>query len=388
MQFWPFIPQIEVTETLEWLTDILPTKTGEQRICLRQDPRHGLQFRHFWTPQQFSKAQALVAGSVGGEILVPLWQYNAEAGVVPAGATALTFDTTTGEYTTDSLLVVWDADDKWEVAITEEVTPSGAILSAPLTNSYTRAVVAPVKAFWFNQAMDANRGATEVVRAAVYFLSTDASPLPGGMVNPYPQVAGHDVLTDQPALVGTIQDRLARHVEWVDPGLGIRHAVAVRDYVDSSFQMGWDLLTREDLWRLRHWLYSRRGRQVGFWLPTWNDDLVLASSISSASATQFTVKSIGASSPGWQTTYPGRRIRIRLANGNVHYRQIQSVSPGTPGEERISIVGAVGFTATPSQVLGIDFLDFARLDADRVEIKHRAAKGASLLVPVKRIPAP
>lgn len=388
MQFWPFIPQIEVTETLEWLTDILPTKTGEQRICLRQDPRQGLQFRHFWTPQQFSKAQTLAAGSGSSEIRVPLWQYNVEAGAIPAGATALTFDTTTGEYFSGALLVVWDADDKWEVAVTEEVTPSGVILSAPLTNSYTRAVVAPVKAFWFNQAMDATRGATEVVRAAVYFLSTDASTLPGGMANPYPQVAGHDVLTDQPALVGTIQDRLARQVEWVDPGLGIRHAVAVRDYVDSSFQMGWDLLTREDLWRLRHWLYSRRGRQVGFWLPTWNEDLVLASSISSASATQFTVKSIGAAAPEWQTIHPGRRIRFRLTNGGVYYRQIQSVITGPAGTEQINIFGTIGFTATPSQVLGIDFLDFARLDADRVEIKHRAAKGASLLVPVKRIPAP
>lgn len=388
MQFWPFIPQIEVTETLEWLTDILPTKTGEQRICLRQAPRQGLQFRHFWSPQQFSKAQALAAGSWGGEIRVPLWQYNVEAGVVPAGATALTFDTTTGEYATDSLIVVWDSDDKWEVAVTEGVTSDGAILSAPLTNSYTRAVVAPVKAFWFNQAMDANRGATEVVRAAVYFLGTDASPLPGGMVNPYPQVAGHDVLTDQPALIGTIQDRLARQVEWVDPGLGIRHAVAVRDYMDSSFQMGWDLLTREDLWRLRHWLYSRRGRQVGFWLPTWNEDLVLANSITSSSATQIVVKATGAGMPEWATMYPGRRVRFRLTNGSVYYRQIQSVITGLAGTEQINLVGTIGFTATPSQILGIDFLDFARLDADRVEIKHRAAKGASLLVPVKRIPAP
>ena len=36
---WPFPATQEITEVLEWRTDVLPSRAGEQRIALRPRPR-------------------------------------------------------------------------------------------------------------------------------------------------------------------------------------------------------------------------------------------------------------------------------------------------------------------------------------------------------------
>lgn len=382
------MPQVEYVETLEWLTDVIQTKDGEQRLALRELPRQGLQLSHFWLPQQYSMARSLVAAYGHLEVQVPLWGYLTRLGAQAPGQTSFPADTDSSEYVAGGKAFVWQSEGRFELVDVLSASGGTVELAAPTVLSYQDAYLAPARSFWMSQGLDGQRGSTEVVQANAYFQSTATVALPAPDAGYYPTLAGHDVMTDRPVLLGTLRDRLSRDVEWCDSSLGIMWADPVLGYMTDDGQAGWDMLTAADQWRLRRWLYARRGRQSGFWMPTWNADLQLYSAVTS-SATSLVVASIGYTEPGYLAAYPARRARVRLTSGSTYFVQIVGAEAGPAGgTERLLLGTNAGFNATPAQVESIDFLDFCRLDADRVEIKHRAARGSSVLVPIKRIPAP
>lgn len=388
MQAWPFMPQVEYTEVLEWLTDVIQTKAGEQRLALRELPRQELQLSHFWTPAQYSQARALVAAYGHLETQVPLWGYLTRLGSQASGQTSFPADTDSSEYVAGGKAFVWQSEGRFEVLDVLSAEAGVVTFATPTVLSYDDAYMAPGRSFWMSQGLDGQRGSTDVVRASAYFRSTATVDLPAPDVGYYPTLAGYDVMTDRPVLLGTVRDRLARDVEWCDSSLGIMWADPVLNYMTDEGQAGWDMLTAADEWRLRRWLYARRGRQAGFWMPTWNADLTLSGAVTS-SATSIVVASVGYTEPGYLDAYPTRGVRVRLTSGSTYFVTVNGAEVGpTSGTERLLLTANAGFSATPSQVESIDFLDFCRLDADRIEIKHRAARGSSVLVPIKRIPAP
>lgn len=386
---WPFSPQADAVESLEWLTDVLETRTGEQRISLRVAPRRGLQYKHLFDPGQFSEARALIPRVGAGQIKVPLWHYFVGPVSLSSGDQDIQFDPSFCEYRGGDQIIIFGDGEEYELATLEEVTQNGVILKEPITFSYPRAIIAPVADFWVAQSLAVSRGPSDYMTATAYFLGLAPATLPNPVGQQYPQLGGHDVLTDAPDTIGGGQDRYSYQAEWIDPGFGIRSGVQTRDYLDSTFYLAWTTISRESLWRLRHWLYARRGRQVGFWLPSFNNDLTLAASITSPSSTTLTVRRIGLRDTGWQKAHNGRGVRIILHNGGVYYNRILSTSAsGSPEFERITLAAPVGLTATPAQIASIEFLDFCRLDADRVEIRHKTAQTAAINVPVRRVPPP
>lgn len=381
MKTWPFIPQREFTEALEWYTDILQSKAGEQRVALRSLPRQSLDFSLLLEQGQLSKAQALVAEVGVGELYVPLWGYVERLGALSSGQVSLPADTNSAEYVAGGRAVVWQSD-----SLFEEVELTGAAggvltLASPTTFTYSDAYLCPLRTFRFSQALDVARGASDYARVRVAFASTDTHALPTALPA-FESYLGHDVLTDRPVILGDVRDRLARDAELIDAGTGRVAAYSVLNYMTSDTVMGWSTLDRAELWRLRCWLYSRRGRQVGFWMPTWNRDLELTRDVEPTSTT-ITIRSIGFSS-----AYSVRDIMVRSTSGDRHFLRVIGGSAGLSGTEVLQLSGPAGFTLSAAQVELVSFMDFARLDADRVEIRHKAARGATVLAPITRIPPP
>lgn len=381
MRLWPFIPQREFREVLEWNTDILQSKNSEQRLALRTLPRQRLGFQHLLDPRQFSTAKALVA-EAGHEVMhVPLWMYIRRLGSIASGLSSLPADTDNEEYVAGGKAVVWE--DEWTYEIVDVTAASGGVLTlgAPTTGTYSDAYLCPLREFRMAQAMDASRGASDIQRTQVYFQSTDTVAL--GNPAASATYLGHDVLEERPTILGDMNDRLVRDVKVVDSSLGLIDVQPTLNYLDSTSQMGWDTLSRVELAELRRWLYSRRGKQVGFWMPTWNNDLTLLSDIAAGSLT-INVRSIGYSS-----AFGVRDIEIRPFSGTVRRLRITGGSPGAePGTETLLLGEAAGFILAANDVESVSFLDFSRLDADRIEIRHRSAQGASILVPIAKVPAP
>lgn len=379
MPLWPFIPQQGVVETLEWLTDINRCKSAEQRFAQRLVPRQGFQFRHILTPLQYSRMKSFSRFYGAQEFDLPLWWELTEIGALGIGEDELTFDTLYAHFAVGGRIVVWESDDLWEVVEVATLDGSGLTFTPPLTKNFASAVVAPVKAVRFGSPPDGKRGPHDYVNVGSSFISTEGEDLTDA--GAYPTYLGHQVMTDRSFVLSGIDERFQREFELVDGETGIVHGDPLFTYPVEGSILSWDTLTRAGLWAVRQWLYSRRGKQKGFWLPTWNNDLQITANIVSASD-EITIQPIG-----YPTQEGIRDIMIRSIAGVNTYKRVESgIAVGAT--EVLTLSAVAGVDLTPAQVEVISFLNFMRLDADRIEVKHRTASGASIAVAVMEAPVP
>lgn len=379
MKIWPFIPQREFTEALEWLTDVIVCKGAEQRIALRPTPRQSYAFQLQLTENQYNRAKSLVYGHGQGEFQLPLWGEFTRIGALAQGSTEVAFDTRFAQYYVGGPAIVLDEDDELEVLIIDTLTDTLMTFVGATTRSYSNAIIAPAQVVRLSQGVDFTRGPNDYVLASVYFSGTDSKDL---AASTFPEYLGHPVMTDRSVLISDIKDRVLREVDTVDNGVGIVYAEPVSNWVSVTSQAGWSTLTRAELWALRQWLHFVRGKQKGFWLPTWGQDFVALSPIAALD------DSIAIRAIGYSENYGIRDIMVRTHAGQNYYRRVTSATPGLGETELLTLSAPFGVSLAVADIESISLLNFMRFDSDRVEVRHRAARGASVLVPVTEVPTP
>lgn len=380
MHLWPFMPQREFIESLEWKTDVIRCKGAEQRQALRAVPRSGYQFGLVLSPRQLGLAKLLARAAGAQEVLLPLWGELTNVSALSIDDTEILFDTRFAHYALGAPILIWQDEEHWEVRDVAVLTATGVSFAPGLEKSYTSPLVAPLRAVRFAQAMEVSRGAMEYARGQVWFEATEGTDLSGSLG--YPVYLGHDVVIDRSFLISDISERFERESSEVDNGTGPVWVGPRYTYPIQTSVMAWDVLSREELWNLRLWLHSRRGKWRGFWFPSWNLDLEVAQPLAAADTT-LTIKGIG---------YPAlegqRDIMVQTKAGARHFFRVLSASAGLLGQEVLTISGPLGVDLPISDIDFTCFMTFMRFDADRVEIKHRAARGARVAVPVMEAPVP
>ncbi|TGS78073.1 hypothetical protein EN818_31410, partial [Mesorhizobium sp. M3A.F.Ca.ET.175.01.1.1] len=93
-QLWPFRPEIPAQETLEWFTDILSSRTGEQRIALRSAPRQIFAYSFRLKPPMLGKAKAFAQRRIGAPLSIPVWIEQQDVGDIGSADTTIACDTT------------------------------------------------------------------------------------------------------------------------------------------------------------------------------------------------------------------------------------------------------------------------------------------------------
>lgn len=380
-ELWPFVPQREFIESLEWLTDVIVCRSAEQRLGIRPLPRMGLSYDMLLDSRQASLARTLARTASLGEFYVPLWGEATRIGPLPQGSTSVLLDTTWGQYAPGRLVALFDEFDRVEVLQLAAVSASELTLANGTTRALSNAFVMPCAVMRPYQEFEFVRApAEDLLRVRASFYATDVMDVAadaGSVV-----YRSHPVLTVQPIAAGSMGERVLHAAETVDNDVGPAAVFKQLEYVTSKAYMAWDCLTVQELWSLRRWLYAVRGKQRGFWRPTWGHDLSLLSPATSGS-TSITVADVGFS--GRMTD---RDLAIRLTDGTTLYRRATQAQAGLAGTEVVQLDAALGVAITPSSVDRISFMNFARLDADRLEIRHRVARGASVQAPIVEVPQP
>jgi hypothetical protein len=133
----------------------------------------------------------------------------------------------------------------------------------------------------------------------------------------------------------------------------------------------WSAFGRAEVGEQRNFLYSRRGRFKGIWVPTFSSDLRLVAQIGPAEV-NIDVEACGL------TQFVGadvhrKDIRIELIDGTVYYRRVSVFVVVDESTERMTISSALGTTVDPEEVALISWMMFARLDADEVDIEWPTA---------------
>jgi len=364
---WPFPVAQEITEVLEWRTDVLQARAGEQRIALRNRPREIVTFRHRLDALGMARAAEMARAGFAGDWHVPLWHLALQPDAALAqGATEILLDTGVSDFrTSDMAAVAVDGGEAGAAAIVS-VQADRLILAEPLllqlpgpTIAARRVTLAPIRAGVLTTAVEIIRRRQGEGTVTATFLLRDAADLAAPVL---PTYLGRPVQTDPSLIRRPLATSLRRPVEYVDSGFGPVVVEPLRDVFTRGEALTLKAQGPTARWAQRRWLWSLRGRQASFWLPTWGHELQLRSPMTSGSVL-MRVAPVAA-----PPAYVGSRIMLEMP-GALRFRTITAATPEGP-DHRLTLSSNLGEPVPITTK--VHFLTPMRADTDRVEIQHGA----------------
>ena len=373
---WP--PQGDYTERLQWRTNILRTRVGEQRIALRDAPRQAFDFKFLKDPKDTARLKIVADNWTYRTWGLPVWKEMTAGIDASIGATAINFDTRYADYREDGLAVLWESTSKAQAVRVTNVRPDGIDIDPALEQNWSDAFVMPLRKAITPEGFGFDRGGRQT-RISVTFLVVDNADL--SETSEYDTYRSHDVLTDGNIIIGDMSERIHRPLTQIDNGQGPITIETTQDYTNFARTVGKYTKTMAALWQWRKWLHSRYGKQKAFWLPTWNPDIILAAAIASPDI-EIEIKPVGLSLHGQLPV----DAMLRLTDGSVFYRRINNALALSNGNEQITIDSAFGQEIQPEDVDLWCFMDLVRFNADAVELQHHNPYKMNTNIPVMRVP--
>jgi len=252
------------------------------------------------------------------------------------------------------------------------VEPARLVLVTPLGPVSAQPIIAPVRRAIMTAPLSVSRRRQSDGILSATFTLLDGADL---VASVGPQYLGHDVLLDPSLLRQPLQSTLLRAVEYVDNGFGPIAVESARDLVQRGETISLHDYGPAARWARRRWLWSRRGRQRSFWLPTWGWEFKMRAAMTSG-GTLLRVAPFAD-----LTGYVGRHIMLDLPSGPLWREITGAVADGADHRLSIAAPGVPVPIATP-----VHWLSHVRLDADRVEIGHNATASATSFTVVEVAP--
>ena len=197
------------------------------------------------------------------------------------------------------------------------------------------------------------------------------------------QYRGYDTLLQHPNRVEDVSIDYQRLIDVFDAQTG---APAVIDMPNRSFivrRHQYLLRDRAQLTTMRGWLAARAGRQVPFWVPTWERGLEVAQPFTS-DATEILVQARGFAT--YYQAMPGRQDVAFLHNdGTWLFRRITAFEFVDGVVERMRIDASLGVACVPSDLRIVCFLELARLESDAVEFFFETDRLVRVTLPIRSI---
>ena len=166
------------------------------------------------------------------------------------------------------------------------VQPDRLILADPLglplpgmSVAARRIAVTPVRAGVLTSAVEVARRRQGDGTVTASFLLRDAPDLAAPIL---PTYLGRPVQTDPSLVRRPLTASLRRAVEYVDNGFGPVAVEPMRDVFERGEAITLKARGPSARHALRRWLWSLRGRQASFWLPSWGHELQLRGAMTSA----------------------------------------------------------------------------------------------------------
>lgn len=373
---WPYKPLTPMQETLAWLTDVIQSYEGEQRIALRSVPRRTFNFDHLLNPEMAFGAR--VKFRELQDYLIPDWTQTDTVSL--STGTSIVVSVTSPYYEVGAAAIVWANYDDYEQVEIEAVNSDGTITLVEVVGNYTDAIIMPLYEGLSLAQFSAAISAGGFIRAGfqgISFYSADIS------ASDYPQYLNHDVMVWCPNVAsGSLDGFIAWPYEVVDNDTGRAQASKQRVLPDDVFFVRWQAFSQLDQLELRQWLYSRRGRQKAFWLPSWLNDLPLQQPIGSA-ATIITT-SLPSAEVALLTTV---HLEIK-AGADKYWREVINLNVTGGGLLEITLDSALGVDLALADVDRISIMRCVRFNVDSIDLQHAAAAGFSVSIPTIEVPIP
>ncbi|MDR1890111.1 MAG: hypothetical protein LBQ81_12165 [Zoogloeaceae bacterium] len=370
---WVFPPNwaTPVEERLEWLTDVLTSRSGaEQRRALRIAPRRFFEAEFIAAGDARRLLDLMLLDWSGNEWSLPIWpDIQFLPTPLPAGETFIPAATAHRDFVAGGMALLIAADDilaQTEACEIVSVEPDGLTLKRATGEHWPAGTrLYPARVARLSALPELTRKTDQaVVFSAAFSVTEPCDWAADAGIETY---RGYPVLTLAPNEREDLQTTVSRLLTVLESPFG---RVTVTDSAKIGFpgqSHRWLLSGQAEADAFRRLAYFLRGRQQAVWLPTFADDLALAAP---SSLYALTVKRCGYARYGVGRL--GRQdIRIRLADGQVFYRRVTAADESqTDGTENLALDPPLPRALLPEEIERIDYLALMRGSDDTVTLRH------------------
>lgn len=381
----PIRPEAPLREHLLFDTKIIEAVDGsEQRIANRQYPRGMFEATYKYGQQLI---EMILFDRQAKVVAVPAWHEPAFLNTAHAsGLYTVNVNTTSyGNFYVGGYAVVLEDEYTYDALKIASITATSITFESELSFNYTKkAQVMPLLTAY----IEASSASLKLPYNHQYFnLRIHVDP----SVNDIASAAAFSTYNSEPFMDGPnlieggqLAEAIRTKVFVVDNLTGLRTQHSAWAHSKRHSKKGWKTNTRKELWELRQLLHYLKGRQVGFYIPTfWKDvtptqDLVI-------STMTMTIKNIGYVINAHER-WPKQVIRVHLKSGTILTRTIQDSSIISATEEQLTVDTAWPSTYEPDDIERIEFLEKVRIDVDDIIIVHYNSLGqAECIVPIREM---
>lgn len=370
---WPFQPQTQLREQMEWTTEVIRCRSAEQRICLRNTPRTTIKYDFVLFAQEIEAAAILSRQWSSNEFLLPFWQDFEYSGTIASGATIIYVSSTAnkrynvGEY----LFIIETNNQQYEIAIINDVNSSYIEIESPITLSFDQAVVMPCYPCYMKAPFQFQKYSAKYFTANAEFILTD--DLQVGTNNNYPVFQDSYVLNDRPIVFGKINESHIREFEGFKNIAGPIFYSELYTYPVSNTAVSWSFHEKAGLWNFRQWMHYVKGKQGSFYIPRWTRDFVPVVNINS-SDNFIIVKE----NSYYIDSYIGNACLIKNDGTQIYFTVVSwqffatnqyKMNTSQVIGENIQIVDIEIITRMPRMRLDSDVIEYNYKDSGTVDVK-------------------
>lgn len=373
------------TERLSWLTNVLTSIDGrEQRISRRLIPRRQFEYSVSQVQENYQLLDSLLVGWQARIYAFPVWHEAQRLPVAyPAGTIAIDCNTTDLSFIVDGYALLTMGPRQYEAVQIETVSPTGVTLTKPIGKDWPRfTTFAPTQLGRLNTEVEVNRPTAGIGQARLVFEVEDIFN-----IDPLPESTTYhseELVMRKPNRANDVTVKYRRLQDRMDFDEGL---ISVEDNATRSFSIrAYEFLLKDraDLMKFRRWLHARQGQLKPFWMPVWENNIVIVQAVS-APDSSIAIQSNGFASL-LEIDDARKNIALLHKNGTWYFREVSEYGPGPDDETEVAyLTTQMGIAAEIGDFVFGTFLDYAVLNSDEFEFSYLKDDAANVSLATRSV---
>lgn len=388
---FPFAPNFnaDVTETLEWRSDILRTFDGnEQRRAVRTKARRYFEYKYTLTSLDQQMLQSMLWGWQNRAFMLPIWTDKRKLTQAQSiGNTTLFIDPTNYSFVAGGSAIIMQSPTNYEVVQLLTVTPTVTTARGLEKSWPIGTAVYPIVPGYMRESVPVLRYTDNAMDGSLSFVTS------ADVVDPYTPDStapitydGIEVTTTQPNWRDNIDTTFDYKFSLVDMQSGTIASIPHDTYSRNTRKYSWLLGSRAEILDFRKFLGRRKGQVKTFWVPSWTQDFTVVANIAASDTSILFTDNLFRQMIGVNTAH--NRIMFRMKTGQVFYRRITDVQIALDGvSTSVSIDTPLGTAFTIAQVKSVHMLNLCRLATDKIDIVWKSNNVATVDTTLMTVPA-
>lgn len=323
-----------------------------------------------------------VFGTTTRRFGLPLWQWRTRT-TAEAGALEIPVVTAFLPFVAGAYVFLWRSYEEWEVAAIAEVEADRLMLTSPLRAAWPSGT--PVMPFVSAYLSEGDRFTWESLGIGSQRIRFDVPAFPVSASVAGPLWQGYEVLEVMPNRKGTLEDEFCRREALLDTETGERVFDQLSPAPALVRAFLWTAFGREEIAAMLGFIDRHKGRALPFWVPSWQQDLRLASDIV-VDQILCELRRIRYAGAMFGATGARRHLAVYSAQEPATYHKIVAATdPGSGPTETITVnPGAPRLWPSTSTI--VSFLRLCRCEDDEVEITWPSHDVAEAVLRIRELP--